>query len=1348
MFEHIKAKEAYRDQSTEGLFLDGSYDSHGSSYCWNRNHFRSGAIINLRCGRSARTLKKLQYTRKQIMKFKKVLNKIKDTILDYKFLIILVIIWLLICYTNYTPNTFITGWDNLHPEFDYSMNLKRLLTSSWAEYQGLGAPGAHSHASEIPRMLIIGILNLVFEQQAVRYAFVFGTIIIGVLGVYFLVRNIILKYKKKSLRDFSAFVAALFYMLNIGTVQHYIATFEMFNIQYALLPWLIYTALRFLDTKRHKYLLMFGIITFFAAPMAYAVMLWLAYFAALAVFLLINVIQKRDISTLKSSFFLLASTLLINLFWLVPNLYFVFNHSNYVPTAKTNLIFSEEAFLTNQKYGNLIDIFLNKGFLFDWQIRNTNYTFEPIMGAWDTHLDNPLILAIALLCLALIIAGILYAIAKRNRYLISIIGILIFSVVVLIGINPPFTDLWESVVSKIPALQEAIRFPFTKFSILFIFAQTLLLSGGVYAVSQIITKKIRFNYGGLLVLIAVLFVAFVYSLPTFQGNFINKSLRINIPQDYFELFDYFKDQDKATRIANFPVSSLFGWFYTDWGYQGSGFLWYGIEQPILDRDFDRWYTTLENYYDEISSAVYTNNAESLKEVLAKYAIDWIVIDEHVMSSSEESNIVFNENLASSEMAYKETKTLLDQIPEIQQAARFGKIHVYKVTLDYDQEFVETLEEDSSGKPIESKSIFLEDNFGRKTNESFFRKLNNDYLVYNNTIYTLDNEPLNLHIPQIFDLETNIPATISARVNGNNLDVKISYQVPRIDINNRTYVDYGRSRILSFKLNNVTDTYYLKVDEQYILINDPATIWQSYGVADIDLTKDLSLKLYNAQNPVDLTSRLNLEDAQINNCVGGTISNRSGVRFNNEVLTLSSVGENLCVDFTFTTLNALESLYELKLDYRSDEGVKADACIKFSEGCVNSKNFTSDFIPGLWYESSTYAWDLSTNRMGVSLILNNSVPENQSAISYRNIYLYRYALEDSKSLSINEIKNDIRIQNTELIVLPKSNRIDVQFTIPWAKKYEFDYDMLQKIISATPKDCKPYVDSIEMKKDIDRTSKEIRFSSIDGFNCENMNLYNINLENGFLITVGGRNDTGAGLVLNVSDFFYKKVYYVNRLPVDGEFTEVLTVPNLVNNPSNGINIFVNNQSVGPRQTINALKEISVSPIIYNWLSSIKVESADKFSVINNIKNVNKLSTTSYKVELNPVLKDALLQFNQSFEINWLAYNQEGELLQRYGTVNANTEKSEWNNYWLIPAGTTTIYIEYRTQTYQYLAYLVVALTLLALAGTAWYQSRRAKNVRKEVDKIFRKMGKSQKLLIERRIEPRIDRYKKFNKKDLS
>ena len=44
-----------------------------------------------------------------------------------------------------------------------------------------------------------------------------------------------------------------------------------------------------------------------------------------------------------------------------------------------------------------------------------------------------------------------------------------------------------------------------------------------------------------------------------------------------------------------------GWNYYDWGYRGSGFLWYGIKQPILDRAFDVWDKSSEKYYEEIKS---------------------------------------------------------------------------------------------------------------------------------------------------------------------------------------------------------------------------------------------------------------------------------------------------------------------------------------------------------------------------------------------------------------------------------------------------------------------------------------------------------------------------------------------------------------------------------------------------------------------------------------------------------------------------------------------------------------------------------------------------------------------------
>lgn len=1282
------------------------------------------------------------------MKIKQFFLKLISAILNFKYPIILIIFWIFISINNYSPNTYLTGWDNLHPEFDYSMNLKRLLTSSWAEYQGLGAPGAHSHASELPRMIIIGLLDLIFPTNQVRYVFIFLTLIIGSLGVYYLIKNIILRRQVKGLKEFAAFCAALFYMLNVGTVQHFIVPFEMFNVQYALLPWLIYFAIKFLDLKKYKYLLSFGMLTFFAAPMAYAVMLWIAYLGGFTIFLFLNLIIQKDRKYIKPSALLFALTILINLFWLIPNLYFVFNHSNYVPTAKTNLIFSEEAFLTNQKYGNAVDIFLNKGFLFDWQIRNPNYTFEPVLGGWENHMNNEIVLAIALLCFVLIVIGILYSINKKNKLLTAFLGVFIFAFIILVGTNPPFGNIWDILISRISVLQEAIRFPFTKFSILFIFTQSLFLSAGVYAITRLITKKLRFTGGNFVAILVVILISIVYALPSFQGNFINKSLRIDIPKDYFELFDFFKEQDKTERIANFPVNSLFGWFYTNWGYQGSGFLWYGIEQPILDRDFDRWYTTLENYYDEISKAVYTNNEVALKEVLAKYAVDWIIIDEHVSSPNEESNFTLNPNFASSEMAYKETKDLLEKIPEIEKIVNFGKISVYQVKdLNKDKSYIEVLTTDSKGDPLEEKSLFLVDNFGRKTKESNFKKLNNEYVEFNNYIYTLDSKPLNLLIPQIFEEETSIPVSISARLIDTTLNVKLNYQVPSIEINGQQLFNIVRVRNLNFPLKSITNSYYLVIDNQSLLLNDLDNALKQYGFVNIPFNKNVIANLYSGDGE-DITSKLDLEKAEINNCSNNPVSRNSRTTFDEGVLTFRSTGETICLNFNLNTLNTIASLYKLNMEFKSPEGIIGDSCIRFSEGCINTKIVKSDFVPNLWYPFSTYAQDEGTNRLSLSLVLNNSRANNTASISYRNILFSKHNLESSIEISTFDVQSDLRTSKDLIEVVPIDNKLSVRFLIPWNKKYTYNYRELQQLIPLASIDCKPYVDAVRLDRSLDNQQKTITFTSIDGFNCQNINLYNINLNNGFLINVEGENKSGPGLVLNVSDFFYKKVFYANRLPEKGEFNEFLTLPGLVNTPSNGLNLFVNNQSVGNSITENSLKSISVSPILYNWLSLIKVESKEAYINDQTVVNAFKLNTASFSAQIIPSNSDRVLAFNQSFEPNWLAYDNKGNLLNRFGEVNADTKKSEWNNYWILPAGINSVFIEYRTQTYQYFAYVVVSITFGVIIFFSLYTSRRFKIIKDSLNIKYKKLNKRLDLYTQRNLEPKFDKYKKFNKKDLS
>jgi len=43
-----------------------------------------------------------------------------------------------LCFKNYTPETFLLGWDSLHPEFNFSEAFKRTFWGAWREEQGVG----------------------------------------------------------------------------------------------------------------------------------------------------------------------------------------------------------------------------------------------------------------------------------------------------------------------------------------------------------------------------------------------------------------------------------------------------------------------------------------------------------------------------------------------------------------------------------------------------------------------------------------------------------------------------------------------------------------------------------------------------------------------------------------------------------------------------------------------------------------------------------------------------------------------------------------------------------------------------------------------------------------------------------------------------------------------------------------------------------------------------------------------------------------------------------------------------------------------------------------------------------
>ena len=162
------------------------------------------------------------------MIYSKFIKAIKS---NYPVLIILALS-LILCFANYTPGTFLSGWDTLHPEFDFALNFKRMFFGVFRPEQGLGAVAAHSNMADLPRIIILYVLHFVLPLSFLRYSYIFLTLITGSLGMYFLLQKTVVKEKSISM------LGAIFYLLNIGTYQTFVVPFEMFTTLYAFLPFI------------------------------------------------------------------------------------------------------------------------------------------------------------------------------------------------------------------------------------------------------------------------------------------------------------------------------------------------------------------------------------------------------------------------------------------------------------------------------------------------------------------------------------------------------------------------------------------------------------------------------------------------------------------------------------------------------------------------------------------------------------------------------------------------------------------------------------------------------------------------------------------------------------------------------------------------------------------------------------------------------------------------------------------------------------------------------------------------------------------------------------------------------
>lgn len=525
---------------------------------------------------------------------------------------------------NYSPGTFLAGWDNSFPDLNFWENLYRNIFGVWQTYRGLGLYDGMSHAAGLLHTLFIGALSLILPLPLHRYIFIFFMHFLGGLGMFLLL-------KKLLQNPVVSLTGALFYLFNLVTIQIFFTPYEAFAIHFASLPWLVLGA--------QTSLRLFSVIAFLASPQFF-------------IPTLITPITILIVFIKKSLRFWLAF-LVINAFWLLPFLYGFAQNAPIIAGSKINQMSSEEAYLRNHEFGNIADVLRLRGYTLNFEDYGPKGNVVYLMQNWRQFLANPAVDTISWIVVAIFLFGVATVLFRQKKEFFPFLIPLGISFFMLGNDIPGLREVIGYLRNSVPFFGEAFRYPFTKFGLLFAFSYTIFFSVAIKEIKQSIVA-----------IVLILFLA----LPVFSGNFVSQSLRVSIPNEYFQLFTFMNSLPADGRIAILPQHTFWSWKLYRWGYRGSGFLWFGLRQPILDRAFDPWSIYNENYYWELSRALYSKDQKALTAVFQKYDVRYILLDENFKSTSDDRSLFINE-----------TKDLLATMPMITKVTQFGNLSLYENT---------------------------------------------------------------------------------------------------------------------------------------------------------------------------------------------------------------------------------------------------------------------------------------------------------------------------------------------------------------------------------------------------------------------------------------------------------------------------------------------------------------------------------------------------------------------------------------------------------------------------------------------------------------------------------------------
>ena len=1235
---------------------------------------------------------------------KAFLNFLKANI----FLLILSVFLLAVIVSNYKEGTYLSGWDTLHPEFDFGISINRELFGVWRPEMGLGNLMGHSDVADLPRILLLRFMSFFISLKGLRYFYVLASLFLGPVGTYFFLTKI---FSSGGWRGrLSAFFGSLYYLLNFAVLQHFYVPLEMFMTLYAFLPWMFYLSVKFIEEKKTLTLLLIFILSFISAPMAWAATLFYAYLICLTSFLFVrSLLFKKVRSNLSRMFLILLMIVIGNSFWLLPSVYSVSKKGPVVVNSMINRNFSEEAFISNKAYGNIENVLVAKNNLFSWQ----EYDFEEgkfkyLLDEWRDHLKKPYVIRLLYIPVIFFGIGILISFLKKDKVGISMFIPLALSLFFIINENPPTGLFYSLLRDNFSIFREGLRMPFTKFSIPLIFFFSYYLA---YSVNRLgdISKRLRFFQA--FVLIALLASLIYPMMPVFKGYLISPSMKVDFPNEYFELFDFMKD--KSGRIAKFPLHTRYGWTYYDWGFQGASFTQFGLENPVLDRDYDRWSAENETFFHQASYAFYSKDPEGLKNVLEKYNVHYLLLDTSVIDPNSDGD---------AKTASDEAREVITSLAYANLIKKIGFLEIYEMTAQKEAEVwtpsvFDLAEADmlySEKDPLyeEGKAYAGGTGMGKYYPFTNFDKRSGI------EVYEKEGR-LNIRkdfgkILNISEIEFTDYATAENElfagvyfVNGENGKYKLILKYSQPDIITQNRVVKGSDGEIVKEIGPLPSLPgFVNIGRSIFEISEGVKGEKYLGSLTLPTNSDTDIVFYSREKNDENEDVYKILSRGTRSCSDPDKKtgemNETGNSF-----TLEVGDESVCVGSDLTAVNDL--LAEMYFESGSSSNV-------FPEICFSGTGYRYCLSSGL---PKVYTGKVDGNRSYRYLapllkgyywidFVGQGRTEGKGYLDYLNIELYSYPAMYKDTVRGDDFRTDG--QTGKIVINDETSYIETSIKT----KAEYVENFATGRGYPTAYNC----DVLGRG----RVSKEMSESGanyeayLGALSCDYLTYPEVGYANSYFVKAVNHNKSGRSLKFYVYNLFSQRMDVDELLP-SGDSVSYFP---LLSKPVSGTGYVVNleTRSFDRISSGNSVESIEFIPFPEKWLNSMKViqpfeQRLDEIENSIEVKNIVKNSNSNFKVAIN--LRSGgmgLLVLDQGFDSGWIAAvtdkNKIGifNLPAFFSNKLTHVRVDGWANGWYLDSGEMNkierekselnISIIYWPQYLQDLGYYIMILTLLVFA----------------------------------------------------